>query len=77
MKGDDLNKWMRRWALRPIDGAKVLGIEEALLMNYLNDGELIPKHILTHIETFDSLDEKVATKIIQKRISEVAMQATE
>lgn len=66
---EDLAAWLARWALKPIDGAKVLCIHKSKMSEYLSGEREVPAYVAAHIETFDQLPEGKATKLIQKRVA--------
>lgn len=66
---EDLAAWLSRWALKPVDGAKVLCIQKSKMSEYLSGEREVPVYVAAHIETFDQLAEGKATKLIQKRLA--------
>lgn len=64
----ELQAWLARWALKPVDGAKVLRIQKSKMSEYLSGIRPVPPYVAAHVETFDQLAEQKATKIIQKRL---------
>lgn len=66
---EQLQAWLSRWALKPIDGAKVLCIQKSKMSEYLSGDRKVPAYVSAHIETFDNLAETKATKIIHKRLA--------
>ena len=67
MTAKDLNDWLKKWELRPVDGAKVLFIQQSKMSEYLNGKRVIPPYYAAHIETFDLLPKSKAQSLIQKR----------
>lgn len=68
MTDDELQAWLSRWALKPIDGAKVLRIQKSKMSEYLSGERTVPAYVAAHIETFDQLADSKATKIIRERL---------
>lgn len=66
---EELAAWLARWALKPVDGAKVLCIQKSKMSEYLSGERTVPVYVAAHIETFDQLAENKATKLIQKRLA--------
>lgn len=73
MLKEDLAAWLARWALKPVDGAKVLCIQKSKMSEYLSGEREVPAYVAAHIETFDQLAEAKATKLIQKRLAKFPM----
>lgn len=68
MTAKDLQDWLTKWGLQPVDGAKVLFIQKSKMSEYLNDKRPIPAYYAAHIETFDLLAKSKAQSLIKKRI---------
>lgn len=68
MDKEELQAWLSRWALKPIDGAKVLRIQKSKMSEYLSGQRKVPEYVAAHTETFDELADTKATKIINKRL---------
>ncbi|MCG8313827.1 MAG: hypothetical protein MI976_11470 [Pseudomonadales bacterium] len=69
MTSDELKAWLLRWGLQDSDGAKVLRIQKSKMSEYLSGDRNIPEYIAAHVETFDSLADSKATRLIKKRLA--------
>lgn len=67
MTGKNLQDWLTKWGLQPIDGAKVLLIQKSKMSEYLNDKRSIPTYVAAHVETFDLLTKIKGEGLIKKR----------
>lgn len=63
----ELQAWLSRWVLKPVEAAKVLRIQKSKTSEYLSGDRLVPPYIAAHIEIFDQLPDDKAMKLIQRR----------
>jgi hypothetical protein len=67
---EELQAWLDRWDLKPVDGAKVLKINKSKMSEFLSGARpKVPDYIAAHVETFDLLSESKAIFLIKKRLA--------
>lgn len=69
MSKEELQAWIDKWDLQPVEAAKILLINKSKMSEYLSGVRKVPVYIAAHAETFDLLAHSKAKKLIEKRLA--------